>query len=162
MGADVISVSRHGRPTSAHGAWADAVRWERGDAFDSHQGWKELMKGAAGVISTLGAFGSNEFMYKVCGQSNMILMEAAAESLVPRFAFISVHDFCFPGGWHAQDFILKGYFQGKRDAEARLFKLFPDSGVALRPGIIYGSRAVGNVTLPLGVVGAPLAAVRKP
>lgn len=32
-------------------------------------------------------------------------------------------------------------------------------GVALRPGFIYGSRAVGGASLPLGLVGAPLKAV---
>ena len=33
-------------------------------------------------------------------------------------------------------------------------------GVALRPGFIYGSRAVGGMNLHLGWVGAPLKAVR--
>lgn len=159
MGADVVSVSRHGRPASATGAWADSVQWAKGDIFDPQSGWKDLLKGSAGVVSTLGAFGSNEFMYKICGQANIDVMDAAADLKVPRFAFISVHDYHFPGGWHAKDFLLKGYFQGKRDAEAHLFKLFPESGVALRPGFIYGSRAAGNMTIPLGVVGVPLAAV---
>lgn len=94
---EVISVSRHGRPASASGPWADAVHWVKGDALDPQQPWKEVLDGAAGVVSTLGAFGSNEFMYKVCGQSNMGLIEAAKSAGVPRFAFISVHDYKFPG-----------------------------------------------------------------
>lgn len=150
-------------------------------------------------------------------------MKAAAAAGVPRFAFISVHEFklpsmslergfqerCLPeeswcpvrvtsahlsvhlssdasppqlwilsswvasaprlphlisprlaaGGWHAQDFLLKGYFQGKRDAEAELAVSFPTGGVALRPGFIHGERDVGSVSLPLSVVGTPWAKV---
>jgi hypothetical protein len=36
-----------------------------------------------------------------------------------------VHDYKFPAGWHAQDFLLKGYFQGKRDAEAHMAAAYP-------------------------------------
>ena len=60
------------------------------------------------------------------------------------------------GGWHVSDFLLRGYFQGKRDAEQHLAQTFPSSGVALRPGFIYGSRAVGAASIPLGAIGAPL------
>lgn len=162
MGADCISISRHGKPHHLNNtAWANAVQWLKGDALDPQQSWKDLLTGAAGVISTIGAFGSNEHMYRVCGQANITLMEAAAHLDIPRFAFISVHDFQFPGGWHAKDFLLKGYFQGKRDAEATLYKLFPRGGVALRPGMIYGTRQAGTVPIPLGLVGAPLAAALK-
>lgn len=34
---------------------------------------------------------------RMCGESNMQLMDAAAAAAVPRFAFISVHDYGFPG-----------------------------------------------------------------
>lgn len=162
MGAQVISISRHGRPSwlasSGSPAWADAVQWEIGDALDSKQTWRDLLNGCAGVVSTLGAFGSNEFMYRICGTANITVIDAARDAKVPRFAFISVHDYAFPAGWHAQDYLLKGYFQGKRDVEAHLSEVYPNSGVALRPGFIYGSRAVGNTKIPLGLVGAPLAA----
>ncbi|GAB4816260.1 hypothetical protein N2152v2_003306 [Parachlorella kessleri] len=121
-----------------------------GDALDPQQPWKDLMKGSMGVVSTLGTFGNNDLMYKVCGTSNMKLMDVAAEQGVSRFAFIAVHDYRFP------DFLLRGYFQGKRDAEQHLAQTFPDSGVALRPGFIYGSRAVGAASIPLGAIGAPL------
>jgi len=33
------------------------------------------------------------------------------------------------------------------------------SGVILRPGFIYGTRAVGSMKLPLGVIGSPLETV---
>lgn len=165
MGARVVSISRHGRPPwlppSGSPTWADAVQWEIGDALDSKQTWRDLLHGCAGVVSTLGAFGSNDFMYKICGTANIAVIDAARDAKVPRFAFISVHDYSFPAGWHAKDYLLKGYFQGKRDVEAHLAEVYPDSGVALRPGFIYGSRAVGNMKIPLGLVGSPLAAALK-
>ena len=34
--------------------------------------------------------------------------------------------------------------------------MFPCLGVILRPGFIYGTRNVGSVKLPLGVIGSPL------
>lgn len=36
----------------------------QGDALDPQQPWRDLMKGSMGIISTLGAFGNNDFMYK--------------------------------------------------------------------------------------------------
>lgn len=121
---------------------------------------------------------------QICGTANIQAMEAAHQAGVPRFAFISVHDFKLPAGWQAQQFMLRGcarrqtvqrrcclptpaagflhgphpaltcspsqragmpdcsYFQGKRDAERRLAELYPQGGVALRPGIISGTRQV--------------------
>ena len=49
--------------------------------------------------------------------------------------------------------MLKGYVQGKRDAEARLAQLFPNTGVALRPGFIHGTRNVAGIPVPLQIVG---------
>ena len=37
----------------------------QGDALDTQPAWRELLRGAAGVVSTLGTFGSNELMYRV-------------------------------------------------------------------------------------------------
>lgn len=158
MGAAVVSINRSGRPRNLHGDWLGQVEWVQGDALDPQQPWRELLKGAAGVVSTMGAFGSNDYMYKICGETNMRVMDAAAAAGVPRFSFVSVHEFKLPAGWRAQDFLLKGYFGGKRDAEAHMQALFPMGGVALRPGMIYGARAVGSGQLHLEWVGAPLKA----
>ena len=54
------------------------------------------------------------------------------------------------------------YFEGKRDAERRLAELYPEGGVALRPGAISGSRVVGTATLPLWLLFTPMKAVRLP
>lgn len=158
MGCGVVSINRSGRPRNLHGDWLDQVEWVQGDALDPQEAWRGVLKGAAGVVSTLGAFGSHEHMYKICGTANMRLVDAVVAAGVPRFAFISVHDYKFPVGWHAQDFLLRGYFQGKRDAERYMEEKLPAGGVALRPGFIYGTRAVGSTNLHLGWVGAPLKA----
>lgn len=150
-GLAVVSISRSGTPPGAvaQTPWASQVQWTAGDVFDPAS-WRSELKGAVGVISTLGGFGSNDFMYKICGESNMAVMEAAAAEGVPRFAFISVHDYRLP------DFVLGGYFKGKRAAEAKLQTTFPSGGVALRPGFIHGTRQVGSIGIPLQAVGVPL------
>ena len=49
--------------------------------------------------------------------------------------------------------VLPGYFQGKQRAEEALALRYPQAGVALRPGFIYGTRSVGGVGIPLGAIG---------
>lgn len=147
-GLDVVSVSRSGRPRGASAPWAADVDWVAADAFDV-AAWKDVLDGAVGVVSTLGAFGSNDHMRRICGDANIAIFEAAAAAGVPRAAFISVHDYGLP------DAVLSGYFEGKKSAERALARLFPSTGVALRPGFVYGSRAVGDtgLSLPLGLIG---------
>ena len=52
--------------------------------------------------------------------------------------------------------VLPGYFQGKKRAEEALALKYPQGGISLRPGFIYGTRNVGGIGIPLGAVGAPL------
>ena len=66
------------------------------DVFDVGA-WRDQLQGAVGVISCLGAFGSNDFMQKICGDSNITVFAEAAKAGVPRAAFISVHDYNLPG-----------------------------------------------------------------
>ena len=56
------------------------------------------------------------------------------------------------------DFVLSGYFRGKRSAEAALQQRFPETGVSLRPSFIHGTRQVGSVGLPLSAIGGRAAA----
>nr|XP_009768201.1 PREDICTED: uncharacterized protein At1g32220, chloroplastic-like [Nicotiana sylvestris]XP_016453827.1 PREDICTED: uncharacterized protein At1g32220, chloroplastic-like [Nicotiana tabacum] len=44
----------------------------------------------------------------------------------------------------------------QRAAETELLTRYPYGGVILRPGFIYGTRRVGSMKLPLGVIGSPL------
>ena len=94
-------------------------------------------------------------MERICGDANVAVFEAAKDAGVPRAAFISVHDYGLPS------FVLPGYFEGKKKAERALFRLFPETGVALRPGFVYGTRKVvlpssKAFSVPLGALGAPL------
>ena len=59
------------------------------------------------------------------GDANVAAVKAAAEAGVQRFAYISAHDYQFPGDLG----VLRGYFQGKRVVEAELQKSFPTGGV---------------------------------
>lgn len=145
--------------SSDDSSWVRDVEWVSADAFDVDSWRKPALEDGCcvGVVSTLGAFGSNEFMERACGDANVKIFEAAAAAGVPRAAFISVHDYGLPS------FVLPGYFGGKKKAEKRLFELFPaGKGVALRPGFVYGTRKVTYdssskpLNVPLGAIGAPL------
>ncbi|KAE9446223.1 hypothetical protein C3L33_21877, partial [Rhododendron williamsianum] len=70
---------------------------------------------------------------------------------IPKFIFISVHDYNLPS------FLLSsGYFTGKRKAESEVLSKYPTSGVVLRPGLIYGKRRVDGFEIPLDLIGQPL------
>jgi hypothetical protein len=122
------------------------------------------VRGHWGSCGSATATHSNELCTQTQGHrgSDGILCRAPSQVSPSPFSLINTHaPSLFTGGWQAQNFLLKGYFQGKKDAEARLFERFPGGGVALRPGFVYGTRAVGSASIPLGLVGAPLAAVRR-
>jgi nucleoside-diphosphate-sugar epimerase len=97
-----------------------------------------------------------QFMLKINGQANINAITQALSANVPRVVYISTLENNLP------DFILTGYFKGKRMAEQELLHCYPEvgSGVVLRPGFIYGTRVVpspgGDISLPLGLLGKPL------
>ncbi|XVE97293.1 hypothetical protein REPUB_Repub03eG0007200 [Reevesia pubescens] len=147
-GLAVASLSRSGG-SSLHNSWAKNVTWHQGNLLSSDS-WKEALNGVTSVISCVGGFGSNSYMYKINGTANINAIRAAEEKGVKRFVYISAADF------GVVNYILQGYYEGKRAAETELLTKFPYAGVILRPGFIYGTRSVGRVKLPLGVVGSPL------
>lgn len=149
-GVGVVSVNRSGRPRT-QAEWAEKVRWVEGSALDPST-YEAVLEGALGAVSCVGTFGSNSKMYEVCGTANIRAIEACRQASVPRFAFLSAHNFGFPKP------ILAGYVEGKRAAEQALFAQYGSDGLALRPGMIYGPRRVDTlgITLPLGIIGAPL------
>ena len=122
------------------------------DVFDK-AAWRDRLPTALGVISCLGAFGSNDFMQKVratvpivcplpvlclcgsmlrqhmgiltcnttcvprlqiCGDSNILVINEAAEAGVPRAAFISVHDYKFPSALSTPSPLTLANLQGER------------------------------------------------
>ncbi|XVF13679.1 hypothetical protein REPUB_Repub08aG0228600 [Reevesia pubescens] len=147
-GIEVISLSRSGRPTYP-GSWVDQVTWMSGDVF--YANWDEVLVGATAVVSTLGGFGSEEQMKRINGEANVVAVNAAKDFGILKFILISVHDYNLPS------FLLSsGYFTGKRKAESEVLSKYPNSGVVLRPGFIYGKRRVDGFEIPLDLVGEPL------
>ena len=144
-GMRVVSLSRTGRPgwyekiaegeRASH--WATQVDWKSGDVFEPAS-LRTAMGGEApvdAVVSSIGAFGSYDFMLKMCGQATIGAAEVAKELGVPRFVFISAHDYGFP-----VRNLVAGYYDGKQNAEAAITKLYGDNGVVLRASAIYGKR----------------------
>ncbi|KAK1577405.1 hypothetical protein Q3G72_021513 [Acer saccharum] len=147
-GLTVSSLSRSGR-SSLQDSWADNVVWHQGDLL-APDSLKHKLTGVDSVISCVGGFGSNSHMYKINGTANINAVRAAAEQGVKRFAYISAADFGFI------NYILRGYYEGKRATERELTTKLPYGGVILRPGFMHGTRRVGKMKLPLSIIGAPL------
>ncbi|OIT34252.1 PREDICTED: uncharacterized protein At1g32220, chloroplastic-like [Nicotiana attenuata] len=147
-GLAVASLSRTGR-SSIQESWANNVSWHQGNLL-STDSWSDALKGVTSVISCVGGFGSNSYMYKINGTANINAIRAASEEGVKRFVYISAVDFGLA------NYLLQGYYEGKRAAETELLTRYPYGGVILRPGFIYGTRRVGSMKLPLGVIGSPL------
>ncbi|EEF41156.1 uncharacterized protein At1g32220, chloroplastic isoform X1 [Ricinus communis] len=152
-GLTVCSLSRSGR-SSLHDSWADSIVWHQGDLLKPDS-LEHAMDGVTSVISCVGGFGSNSYMYKINGSANINAIKAATEKGVKKFVYVSAADFGLI------NYILRGYYEGKRATETELMKKFQYSGVILRPGFIHGSRRIGTMKLPLSVIGAPLEMVLK-
>ncbi|XP_021903200.1 uncharacterized protein At1g32220, chloroplastic isoform X2 [Carica papaya] len=147
-GISVASISRSGR-SSLHDSWANNVTWYKGNLLSSDS-WMEALDGVTSVVSCIGGFGTNSYMYKINGTANINAIRAASEKGVKRFVYISAADF------GVANYLLQGYYEGKRAAETELLTKFPYGGVILRPGFIYGTRSVGSLKIPLGVIGSPM------
>jgi len=151
----VIAVSRSGKPAFGQ-AGVSGVDYVAGDASSSSWGPMLKERGVTGCISCVGAFGSNAHMLAVNGAANANAARVAKQNGVERFVYISTVENNLP------DFVLKGYFEGKRQAEAVVLKQFsqPGHGVVLRPSFVYGTRQVGtSLSIPLGLLGRPLEAL---
>lgn len=147
-GLVVCSLNRSGKP-SLNEPWADKVIWKQGDLLEPAS-LKDAMDNVSAVVSCVGGFGSNSFMYKINGTANINAIRAAAEKGVKRFVYVSAADFGLV------NYLLQGYYEGKRASEAELLSKFTYGGVILRPGFIHGTRRVGSVKIPLGLVGSPM------
>ncbi|GJT03766.1 NAD(P)-binding domain-containing protein [Tanacetum coccineum] len=152
-GFSVASLSRSGK-SSIQESWANNVSWHQGDLL-SGDSWKEALDGVTSVISCVGGFGSNSHMFKINGTANINAVNAAAEKGIRRFVYISASDF------GVINYLIQGYYDGKRATEQELLTKFPYGHVILRPGFIYGTRRVGSMKLPLGVIGSPLEMVMQ-
>ncbi|KAG6777522.1 hypothetical protein POTOM_017347 [Populus tomentosa] len=152
-GLNVSSLSRSGK-SSLHDPWANDIVWHQGDLL-SPDSLGNALNGVTSVISCVGGFGSNSYMYDINGTANINAIRAASEQGVKRFVYISAADFGLV------NYLLKGYFAGKRSTETELLDKFQHGGAILRPGFIHGTRRVGSVHLPLSIIGAPLEMVLR-
>lgn len=149
---EVTGMSRSGNTKIATStSWENNVNWQSCDIFKQPA---EHFHDQNVVISTLGAFGSNEFMNKICGDANIHAMKIAEKSGVDHFVFISssrVDNIDL-----SPSNPLYGYFHGKWRAEQELKKIFGNNGIIIRPGFIYGNRQAGGINIPLQWIGSPL------
>ncbi|KAL9259670.1 hypothetical protein AKJ16_DCAP05660 [Drosera capensis] len=113
--------------------------------------WDVVLVGATAVVSTLGGFGNEEQMKRINGEANVVAVNAAKDYGVPKFILISVHDYNLP-----PLLLQSGYFTGKRKAESEVLSKYPNAGVVLRPGFIYGKRKVDGFEISLDLIGEPL------
>lgn len=166
---EVIGVCRSGKiKDGMHNlvdttGYKDRVQWMKGDISalitsdeSVKQEWEEMVDETTGVISCVGMFAlSNETMRVMNGDANKALIErvkgAGAEHMVFVSAFEVEDKLPFP--------LIPGYFQGKRMAEAAVKKEFGSKGTILQPGMVYGTRVQGGVSIPLGAIGKPLEAL---
>ncbi|KAH1252718.1 chloroplastic protein [Glycine max] len=130
----VASLSRSGR-SSLHDSWATNVAWYKGNLL-STDSLKEALNGVTAVISCVGGFGSNSYMYKINGTANINAIRAASDQ----------------ADFGVVNYLLRGYYEGKRASETELLTRFPYGGVILRPGFIYGTRSVLQVAKPLNQI----------
>ena len=134
------------------------VEWIAGDVFDASIR-SSAMEDVDAVVSCVGAFGSNEFMQRICGDATIEAIQTAKEKGIPKFGFVSSAQ-VYEGsvGLKLPELApMHGYFQGKYRAEQELLNSYPEGHVILRPGFIYGPRSVGLLgVMPLQFIGVPI------
>lgn len=156
----IQSVSSFSRKTEPH----PSSTWIKGNALDKSSLQSAISGGNFDcVVSCLGAFGTNEFMEKICGDATIDAAEISQKSGVKRFIFVSEASVpTFEQSGLSKGIFPYGYFSGKRRAEMKIKELYSDkNGVILRPGFIYGWRKVGPVSIPLHFVGIPFSIILK-
>lgn len=157
MGLGVVSITPSGTPPLVKQPWVDRVDWVRASALEPRT-YQSVLPGAVAAISCVGGFGNTQQMLQVNGAANAAAIAAAKAAGVPRFAYISAHIPALPGF----DYLMEGYVKGKRQAEEELARQYPEGGVALRPWVIYGDRAVSStLQLPLGMLFGPVEQLLK-
>lgn len=159
--SEVRSLSRSGAPMSPPQHLADSlsqVEFLKGDIFDD-SAREDAIDGNYAVVSAIGAFGSNDFMKKICGDATIEAIQTSQQKGVQKFGFVSSAQ-VYEGSAGLKipsSMPMHGYFQGKYNAEQKLLESYPANGhVIVRPGFIYGKRNVGSVELPLQLIGEPI------
>eukprot|EP00956_Cyclotella_meneghiniana_P006907 scaffold9325_cov73-Cyclotella_meneghiniana.AAC.2 len=157
----VRSLNRSGKPSVAPPDLTSSlkqVEWIKGDIFDK-SAREDAMSDVDAVVSCIGAFGSNEFMERICGDATVEAIRTAKEKGIPRFGFVSSAQ-VYEGSVGLnlpKSMPMHGYFRGKYKAEKALLEAYPKGHVILRPGFIYGKKIIGPFgAVPLQMIGAPI------
>ncbi|KNH09596.1 hypothetical protein XU18_0281 [Perkinsela sp. CCAP 1560/4] len=145
--------------------YAEALRgidWETCDVMNRDDLAKlfERHPDATAVISCIGGFGkSEEAMRKANGPPNINIVHAVYENeSIRKLVYISAAKMVYKN----INRLIRGYYSGKLSVEDAMLLNLGERGTIIEPGFMYGQRQVGNVELPLGLVGAPLACLTKP
>jgi hypothetical protein len=151
-GLRAASLSRSGRPAWFRNTlhkerhWVPKVEWHHGSVFEPADLAAAIGEGVdrvAAVVSCIGAFGGHDFMVKMNGGATIAAAEAAAKAGVPRFVFVSAHDYGSP-----VTSLVRGYYGGKYAAEEAIEAAFGAQ--------VHRACCVARALLPRAAVCRPL------
>lgn len=99
----LCSINRSGKPQSNNFSITSAnIDWVPGDILIP-ENYRHILRESDCVISCVGSFGSNEFMEKINGDANILLVKESAAAGVKKFIYVSTVENDLP------EFFLRGY-----------------------------------------------------
>jgi nucleoside-diphosphate-sugar epimerase len=137
-GARVTTISRSGR--DATGA-REARAVDLAEASAAREALAEALRDVDCVVSCVGVIGGDdEAMRRGNGDHNVLAIEAAKKAGVGRFVYVSVASVV--PDVVGKTPLMRGYFEGKRDAEACLRENYAEGDYFIvKPSFIYGGDA---------------------
>ena len=168
-GVQVVGASRSGQePLRRRNApesdydWVKEVQWSKVDALERRdvQDFLDYHNDADAVVSSIGVMSlDHKFAKRVNGDANVNIVSAVYERpQLRRLVYVSA----MPMNPATQ--VLHGYYSGKRQTERAMGENLGGRGVALRPGMVSGTRIVSNygIPLPLWLAGTPMEVIFRP
>ncbi|KAF1774885.1 NAD(P)-binding domain [Phytophthora cactorum] len=167
-GIEVCSLNPTGKPQ-----WQDvpgSTRWTGAGRRVRRQAAGQGRRGGHGRHLDCGCVRQQQFMEKMCGDATIVAARAAQKAGAERFVFVSNSRV---GSYYPSWLPMYGYYHGKQRAETAMSRgkaekryticiLFPNTGVALRPGFIYGWRRTKKGRgIPLQLAGAPISMLAR-
>ena len=99
----LCSINRSGKPQSnIFSSTSENIDWIKGNIL-MPETYNHILRESDCVISCVGSFGSNEFMEKINGDANILLVNESAAAGVKKVIYVSTVENDLP------DFILRGY-----------------------------------------------------
>ncbi|AZZ61014.1 NAD(P)H-binding protein [Oenococcus sp. UCMA 16435] len=147
-GHQIISVSRHGRPSNLTQNWADKITWVSSDILKDHE-WQKYINGTDWLIDLIGILFENrkknitydQFIVQPVREITNFLKTNKSKS---KLLFISANK---------GPFILKKYMQAKYLAEKIIQKQNKEN-LIVYPGLVFDSARPSSIaiTLPLRIL----------